>query len=58
MSRSFPELAADLEAVDPAQHHVEDDGVIDDRSSHQEGVLATVGDVGEVGFLPSPRWTE
>ena len=45
---------AGLEAVDPGQHHVEDDGVVVGGARHQQGALAFVGDVDVQPFLAQP----
>jgi hypothetical protein len=43
---------AGLKAVDPREHHVENDHVEGDRRGHPQRILATGGDVGERPPLP------
>ena len=49
-----PQPAADLEAVQVGQHHVEHDRVIVVRRRHPERVLAAAGDVGREALIDEP----
>ena len=50
----LPEPAADVEAVDARQHHVEDDRVVVDGLRHPESGLPAVRHVGRVPLLAQP----
>ena len=45
------QLAAGGEAVDPRQHHVEDDRVVGRRAGHPERLLAGRGEIGRMALL-------
>ena len=45
------QAAADLEAVRPRQHHVEDDRVVRDGARHPQRLLTAIGDVRRVPLL-------
>ena len=46
-----PQSPADLDAVEPGQHQVEDDRVVLDRRGQRERVRAGAGDVGRMALL-------
>jgi hypothetical protein len=48
------QAAAGLEAVDPRQHHVQDEGVVLGRGGHPERVLSAPGDVDREPLLAQP----
>jgi hypothetical protein len=51
---TLAQLAADLHAVEPGKHEVEDDGVVLDRGGHPERVVARARDVRRVALLDQP----